>query len=306
MAKAAYRELTQASVAMEPMGWVREAFEDAANSLATCPDNETGWYVALRAAELGRGHYPIRVGNREVKSLGEAAELAGRTIPKSARIAAVRARIIGGVKAAQEALAVDPSYPPSQVALGKALLEAGDAEIACSRLQGVAQLDRVPGGLALLAEAKLASGDPVGALEAAARTAHADGLNSIEPTIPDRNRGIEMEEVKGLANLALRRFDRAARLLLAAAAEGSVKAHGTLRSADANHRHALDELVKEKNLPKEQRRLLQEVLEGRVSGSGHVRGWRTRARITQVSSKERCTAKVASWEIQNLTLKQTD
>ena len=46
-------------------------------------------------------------------------------MPKSVRIATLRARLLGTATAANEALALDPAYLPAQLALASALLDKG-------------------------------------------------------------------------------------------------------------------------------------------------------------------------------------
>lgn len=67
--------------------------------------------------------------------------------------------------------------------------------------------------------------------------------------------------------MAAHRFDKAARLLLGAAAEGSVSARSTLEKADANLRRAMTRLRGSKQLSREQRSVLAEILKSQAHAS---------------------------------------
>ncbi len=62
---------------------------------------------------------------------------AQRLVPKSVRIATLRARLLGTATAAKEALALDPAYLPAQLALASALLDEGRVRDASALLRKI-------------------------------------------------------------------------------------------------------------------------------------------------------------------------
>jgi len=84
--------------------------------LKQCSTSEGAWYAILRAREL--------LGCDPRRTLG-LVDQARRLVPKSAPIATLRARLMGTALVAKEALALDPSYVPAQLALASALLDDG-------------------------------------------------------------------------------------------------------------------------------------------------------------------------------------
>jgi hypothetical protein len=253
-------KLSMAREAKEPQGAVAMAFQEAEQDLKDCPQDETLWYLLLRAAEQGGSPFAATVDGIQIDDLKSAADSLAQRFPHSARIATVRARALSTVEAAKQAVALDPSYAPAHVALGAAKLRTGDAAGARAALENVHELGRVPGGYVLLARARLALGDADGAVAAAAKEPSPRQLNPIELGARDERPAREAREIMGLAHLAAKRFDKAARLLLEAAAGGSASARGTLEQADANLRAALGRLRHSKRLTPEEKSVLADVL----------------------------------------------
>lgn len=258
-------DLALAALAMEPEARVLLAFGEAAQGIRACPSDEKLWYLLLRAAELGGGAYPVDLPGGQARELKVAAEAASQRFPNSARIATARARVLGTLDAARQAVVLDPSYVPAQVALGAALLRAGDALVARQVLERVpaSELGRVRGGYALLARARLAVGDLDGAVAAAAKEPGPRPMNPIEPDARDERASRDAREVAGLAHLAAHRFDQAARMLLEAAA-GSASARASLEHASPELRQALVRLRRGGKLTSAERSLLARILERRA------------------------------------------
>ncbi|MBI3552533.1 MAG: hypothetical protein HY077_08435 [Elusimicrobia bacterium] len=250
--------LRSAWMAKEPEGRVDAGFREAAEALKNCPNEERIWYALLRAAELGARGFPAELAGDRAENLGDAAELAARRLPRSVRIMTMLARARGDAPAARAAAALDPSYLPAQAALAAALLKSGDAQGARAALDPLKGLEHVAGGPTLLARARLAAGDPDGALQAASQEPSSIDPLLVEPTARDERPRRAAFEVSGMAQLAAGRYEKAARLLLLAAAEGSDSARSVLRS-DGKLRSALETLTHNKSLPAAQRSLLREL-----------------------------------------------
>ena len=231
-------QLALTGAVAQPTGPLLIAFDRAVQGVAACPSDEVLWYLFLRTGELGSGTYPVTLAGTEASDLQSAALLARQRFPHSSRIATVLARLSGSVEAARQAVSADPAYPPARVALGAALLKAGDAQGACEILDATSDLNRIPGAYTLLARARLAAADAQGAIDAAALEPKRVG-NSIEP---GGNRNLdarEATEVEGLGYVASGRFDKGACLLLRAAAQGSSSARGALENPGPDLQHSL-------------------------------------------------------------------
>lgn len=266
-ARSVFGRLATARVAKEPEDAIRAAFQQAAQDLAECPSEEELWYLLLRSAELGGNPYAVKVQGIEIDDLKPAADAVYKLWPRSARVATIRARALGTVEAAREAAALDSSYSPAQVALGAALLEAKDAQGARQVLERVSELERIPRGYALLARARLETGDAEGAIAAALKEPGPRLTNPVEPGARDERPAREAREVMGLAQLATHRYDKAARILLGVAAEGSVSARTALEKADANLRRALLRLRESQRLSREERSVLTQILKSKADSS---------------------------------------
>jgi hypothetical protein len=94
--------------------------------LKQCSTSEGAWYAILRAREL--------LGCAPQRTL-EMLDQAQRLVPRSVRIATLRARLLGTATAAKEALALDPAYLPAQLALASALLDEGRIQEASAILR---------------------------------------------------------------------------------------------------------------------------------------------------------------------------
>lgn len=253
-----------AQVAMDSAGAVASAFQQTAQNLAECPGEEDLWYLLLRSAELGGTPYGVTVLGIEIDDLKSAADEVAKRWPRSAKIATIRARALGSVQAAMQAVSLDPSYVPAQTALGAALLRAGDAKAARGVLESAPSLERIPGGYALLARARLDTGDAEGAVQAAAKEPSSSPVDPIEPCIRDERPQRDAKEAAGLAHLAAKRYDKAARLLVEAAAAGSAAARASLEDARPELQHALIRLSNSAKLSAAEKSLLSDILKNRA------------------------------------------
>lgn len=198
-AEATLGALWNAWSAADPRAAVRGAVLSASASLAAGRDDESAWYVLLRGLEMLGEQGPVTVGAAHHRSLLEAAEAQRCAFHGSPRLATVCARADGGVEAARAALQVNPAYAPAQVALGRALLRQGKAAAARAVLEAVDVPERVQGGAAALARARVETGDAERALLAAARETNAPGPYGVEPSIPDPAVNREVDEVLAIA-----------------------------------------------------------------------------------------------------------
>lgn len=250
------RVLRTACCAADPPAEVRKAVAAASAVLADGPGDEPAWYALLRGLEMLGEDGPVGAGAARQPSLRDAARTVAERFPSSPRLATLRARVEGGVAAARAALAVNPAYAPAQVALGRALLHDGSPETARALLEAVEQPERIQGGAAALARARVETGAPGKALLAAAREPNAPGLGALEPSIRDAGVAREVDEVRGLARLALGAHEAGARSLLRAA-EGSVGARRALvaHAKRPEVRRALARLAQDGSLAPEARAL---------------------------------------------------
>ncbi len=253
----ALRALWTAWFSVDPRGAVAEAVAGAGQALRRDQGDEAAWYALLRGREMLADHGRSTAGSEYHPTLVDAAEAVSRRLDWSARVAVVHARLEGSAALARSALLVNPSYPPAQVALGRALLREGLPQAARSLLEEVREPERVQGGAAALARARLETGDPGKALIAAARETNAPGLCGLEPSIHDLALVGELDEIRGLARLALGAVDAGVRALLRAAAGGSAGARRALtgQAERDDVRRALGRLARDTGLLAEARAL---------------------------------------------------
>jgi hypothetical protein len=177
-----------ASARYRPGDPARKELAQALRKLKTCATSEGDWYIILHAREL--------LGCDPRRTL-ELAERARQALPKSVAIATVRARLLGTLSAAKEAVALDPGYVPAELALASALLDDGQIKEASAALSsGV--LARSSEASGLRARLRLGRNDYRGALDELERGGRpvlgSDGVLS-EPTAglhwPWTNRQVE-------------------------------------------------------------------------------------------------------------------
>jgi hypothetical protein len=264
--KESWLSLSRTALTLDVGGGIRQSFLLAANALPSCQQDETLWYVLMRASELGFGMFPIQVGSTELNGFDDALHAAVKQFPRSPRLATIFARHAGTVKASRRAVDLDPAYTPARVALAAAQLSAGDAKAAVTTLVMLKDRNRIIGANLLLGRARLADGDPEGAIEAARLESQADVLHTWEPgAAPRDDSKPQTDELVGMAHLAAGRYSVACRHLLAAAAEGSESARGTLKT-DPKLRDTLTELIKSGRL-----RLPEEALARELTGVAPAR-----------------------------------
>jgi hypothetical protein len=236
---------------------VVEATAEAARSIRGGSAGEPLWYALLRGREMLHEDGPLAAGPFRWPSLLDAAEDISLRFAGSPRLAAVCARCDGSVASARTALSVGPRYGPAQVALGRALLREGRCEAARALLEEVRDPGRVQGGAVALARARLETGDASKALAAAARETNPPGLSAVEPSIQDPEVARELDEVRGLARLALGATDAGVRPLLRAASAGASAARRALvaNAGRPEVRRALARLAHDVELPPDARAL---------------------------------------------------
>jgi hypothetical protein len=250
------RALWRAFCADDPHAAVRRVVAAAAAVLEAAPGEEPASYALLRGLEMLGDVGPLRAGGVRYPSLCDAAEALARQLPGSPRLATLRARVDGGATAGRAALALNPAYAPAQVALGRALLRAGSPQAARALLEAVEQPERIQGGAVALARARVETGEPEKALLAAARETNAPGLAAMEPSIHDPAVAHEVDEVRGLARLALGAVDAGARSLLRAASHSAAARSALVaRAGSVEVRGALGRLARDASLSPEARTL---------------------------------------------------
>jgi hypothetical protein len=226
----------------EPEGSVLEVFKDSSKAAQRCPDDELVAYARLRSAELGRGDFVGNLKPASREQLRRDANEAAARFPRSARILTVGARANRTVSAARQAVATDETYVPAKVALGAALVDAGDASSAVKLLESTPNLSATSDGFTVLARARLAAHDPKGAIRAARSVFTGRQMELIEPDVRNQWPVIEAHEIAGLAALQLGLYDDAARHLLAADF-GSTNVHDLLAAPPPPLRKALNKLA---------------------------------------------------------------
>jgi hypothetical protein len=143
-----------ASARYRPGDPARRTLPAAVRELRKCPTSEGTWYEILRAREL--------LGCDPRRTL-EFAERARQALPRSAAIATVRARLLGTLPAAKEAVALAPRYLPAELARVSALLDDGRIEEASAALNS-STLARTAEASGLRARLRLSRRDYRGAL----------------------------------------------------------------------------------------------------------------------------------------------
>ena len=246
-------------VAKEPEIYLRSSFSQRVEEIDRCPALERLWYHLLRTAEIGGAVFPATLAGVTVVDLKAASSEAAHRFPRSARIATVRARALGTVDSAQQALALDEKWAPARIALAAAQIKLNDTNTAQRTLAPLGDLSAFPCGPAILANAKLLSGDYPGAIAAASVERPTLGSPPLEPTSrPFEQRcARDALEVRGLAQLASGTVTPAARTLLSAAAQGAELAQRQLRAADPKLKTALHTLRKDRRLPANERDYLK-------------------------------------------------
>ena len=254
-------KLRAALDAMDAAGALETAAREAKDAQSSCPNDERIAYFGLRAQELST--HEAAPADRDALHARLVDEVASAQMryAKSARIAAIRARVLGTADAARAALMLDDKYAPAKVALAQALLASGDAAGAATALEGV-PLDKVPGASVVQARALLQKGDSSAAAAAAHREHDVKRTDLVEPTSPAVLAEAERDadEVGGKAEVAAGHVPDATRLLLAAAVEGSTSAEATLRSGSPAMRKALGKLASTKTLPAPWRAKARQIL----------------------------------------------
>lgn len=236
------RMLEMAQFQKEPEGSVRTVFEGATKAAPLCPHDELVAYLRLRGAELGKGALVGALDPSAREQLRRDADEAAVQFPGSARILTIDARASGTVSAARRAVDEDGAYAPAKVALAAALVAAGDAQTAVKLLGTTPKLDATSDGFTVLARARLAVHDLRGAIRATRSVFTGRQMELIEPDAGNRWPVVEAHEIAGLAALELRRYDDAARHLLAADF-GSAKVHDLLDDPPPPLRRALHKLA---------------------------------------------------------------
>jgi hypothetical protein len=216
VANALMHALQMAQVAKEPEGTVRRVFDDATNAQPRCAASEAVTYLRIRSAELGKGSFVGDLTPAARTEWRQLADDAAMRFPRSARILAVDARATGKIEIARRAVAADDAYAPARVALASALIASGDPASAAKMLDGLSGLDATSDGFAVLARARLASSDLLGALRAAKDQFTKRKIELIEPDAGNQWPVVDAHEVAGFAALGLRRYDEAARHLVVA------------------------------------------------------------------------------------------
>jgi tetratricopeptide (TPR) repeat protein len=243
----AYEHLTQIMLVADPTGWLRSVYNSAQASVVECPDSESVWYALLRSAEI-LGAEKVRISRTEVMEYRKAVESAWNQIPHSARIATIRARLLGTVESAESAVSLDPRYAPAHIALARAQLTTGNTSGAQETMRYLAH-DRSPGVHVLLARIEFAQGNYKGAIEQVKRE-RSMTPNPVEPMIlPDEVAVRDSEEVAGLSYLQLGNYHRAAIFLVSATVRGSESGVRSLNNADPRLLNALRQLANDPSAP---------------------------------------------------------
>jgi hypothetical protein len=230
-------QLSLLPVAMEPSGARRAIATGAAEAAGRCLGSEGLAYVRVRAAELDVDSTRIDDGDAK-RALASrlATDVLGR-FPKSARIATVRARLVGTVEAARGAVAIDAGYVPAKVALASAL-EESDATAAQEILGKTGELALVDDGFAVLARVRWRLGDANGAAAAARKQLTGRKAIRIEPGGGDTRANAAAQTILAQTLAKKGQTDKAARLLIDAEPYSSA-AHGLMESADPTLRRAI-------------------------------------------------------------------
>lgn len=209
----------------------RKLLREAGDWPKRCASSEGSWYGILRAREL--------LGCDPRRTL-DLAEQASRNVGGSVWIATVRARLLGTVTAAEQAVALDPDHIPAQFALASALLDQGKLDWASKVLRKI-NVAKAPEVRALKARLYLLKNNARSAL-AEAKAGPSLGLDGdflrVEPTS-----GLDWpwtrEQVVALACARLGKASEAAKWL----GMGPMGTLPELRGAVANHTKAGEQLM---------------------------------------------------------------
>lgn len=233
------KRFSMAALAMEPESVVGGIYDRATEAEQRCPGSEPIAYFRLRAAELGRGGAMVGQADADRHALETLASQAFARFPQSVRIATVRARVLGTVDSAKQALAVDPNYLPAKIALAAAMVEAGQSKDAAILLERTPDLGATSDGFAVLARARLRDGDLNGARKAAQMALTGRDVEQLEPDARDPRAESSAHETLGLIFLEKKQYSDAAKHLLIAA-ETSAQAQKVLANANPSFRRAIE------------------------------------------------------------------
>jgi tetratricopeptide (TPR) repeat protein len=239
------KRFSMAVVAMEPESVLGGIYDRATDSERRCPQSEAIAYFRLRAAELGRGGPIVRPAEADSAQLETMATEAYKRFPRSARIATARARILGGLEPAKQALGLDPTYAPAKVALAAAMLASGQATEARDLLEQVPNLGSTSDGLTVLARARLKARDLGGAQKAAQLALRGRNIDLVEPDARDPRPELGAHEILGMISLEKKQYSEAAKHLLIAA-QNSADAQSALANANSDFRRAIEKARKRK------------------------------------------------------------
>jgi len=237
--RALAKRFSMSAVSMEPESALRGIFDRATESKRRCPQSEAIEYFRLRAAELGRGGPIVRPVAADRGELDAMTAEAGHRFPSSARIATIRARVLGTVDSAKQASILDPTYVPAKVALAAAMLEAGQIGDARDLLEQVKNLDSTSDGFSVLARARLKMGDVGGARKAAKMVLTGRSIDLIEPDARDPRPDLSAHETLGMISLSKKQYADAAKHL-SIAAQTSTQAQSVLANPDPDLRRAIE------------------------------------------------------------------
>lgn len=233
-------------MAKEPESAIGGIYDRATESEAQCPNSEPIAYFRLRAAELGRGRPMFDAGKFHPEELKDMAAKAALRFPRSARIATARARIVGTVAAAEQAVALDPNYAPAQVALAAALLQSGQAAEARALLERTPHLAATTDGFSVLARAALDMQDVKAARRAARMALTGLDPDLVEPDARDPRPVLSAHETLGIIALEQKEYSEAARHLLIAA-DNSTQAAQLLANANPAFQKAIRRARRSRN-----------------------------------------------------------
>lgn len=184
-----------------------------------CTDSAELAYLHLRMQELGAGFaFPVGILTPEQSQLvQENARKLRDQYPHSAAITTLYARQTHSVQAAQQAVALDPQYPPARAALADALLRNGQPQSAYAQLMQIPDLSVLSDGFVVLARIEFAAGNLKQAIQAANNGLTKRKIGSlIEPESTNFLPICQAKEILGLAYLQQSQYTKAARALISA------------------------------------------------------------------------------------------
>jgi hypothetical protein len=248
-------------------GAIRMVFREALQTLNRGGGIEEAWYVAARSAELarelgiGETLFPATIQGRSFRTLAELTGMAVAQAPSSARIATVDVWATLDVGKAAKAIKRFPKHLPLRVALARAQLAAEDAAGSLQTLLDVPHLETIPRGMTVLSAARLANGDPRGALAALKVREPTPAFLDFESELDARSRALRRERLETLyrAQLALNRPREAIRPLLDAAEMGSAEARRMLKEMEPRLEEAFRAAAKKGTLTEFDRQFLRDI-----------------------------------------------